>query len=72
LKPTDVKPTYVGESNPTVVLGFGDRTATYKAQPVSLEAGEWHRLGFNYDGAGRVTIYLNGQEIGRGTDAGAG
>jgi len=56
---------------PTIVLGFGDRTVTYKAEPLRLEAGTWYRLGFAYDGVGGVTIYLNGQEIGGGTTADA-
>jgi hypothetical protein len=57
---------------PTVILGFGDRTVTFKAVPVRLEAGSWHHLGFTYDGAGRVTIFLDGIGIGGGTTGDAG
>jgi hypothetical protein len=51
---------------PRVILGFGDRTVNYAAQPVSLEAGRWYRLGFAYDGSGGVRIYLDGRDIGGG------
>lgn len=57
---------------PTVVLGFGDRTATVKARVVDLQAGTWYRLGFSYDGAGTAKITLDGKRIGGGTVAGAG
>ena len=57
---------------PTVVLGLGDRTVTTKAQPVTLEAGTWYRLGFAYDGAGKVTISLNGRQVGAATIPDAG
>ncbi len=57
---------------PTLVLGFGDRTVTIKAQPVALEAGAWRRLGFAYDGAGGVSISLDGREVGRGRIEDAG
>ena len=57
---------------PTVILGLGSETVTHKGKPVTLEAGTWYRLGFAYDGAGRVTIFLNGEEIGGGKTADAG
>ncbi len=57
---------------PTVILGLGGTTATHRGKPVTLEAGTWYRLGFAYDGKGRVTIFLDGEEIGGGTTANAG
>ncbi len=57
---------------PTVILGFGDRTVTYKARPLTLEPGAWHRLGFAYDGAGGVRIFLDGRDVGGGTTENVG
>ncbi len=57
---------------PTVILGFGDRTVTYRARPVGLEPGTWHRLGFAYDGAGGARIFLDGRDIGGGETENAG
>ena len=48
-------------------VGFGNETATFKAKPVRLEEGTWHRLGFSYDGAGTVRILLDGRHIGGGS-----
>jgi hypothetical protein len=57
---------------PTVVLGFGSRTATFTGKSVELQPGTWYRLGFAYNGAGRVTIYLDRRSVGGGTAAEAG
>lgn len=56
---------------PTVILGLGSQTVTHKGKPISLEAGTWYRLGFAYDGSGRVTVFLNGEAIGGGRTADA-
>lgn len=60
------------ELRPRVILGLGNRTVSYTGQPVNPQAGTWHHLGFVYDGAGRVTIYFDGREIGGGMKADAG
>ncbi len=51
---------------PRVILGFGDRTVSFSASPVQLEAGTWYHIGFAHDAAGAVTVYLDGTEIGGG------
>ncbi|HCU34360.1 MAG TPA: hypothetical protein DGT21_02615 [Armatimonadetes bacterium] len=51
---------------PRVILGFGDRTVSFIAAPVQLEAGTWYHIGFVHDAAGAVTVYLDGTEIGGG------
>jgi len=40
---------------PRVILGFGDRTVSFSAAPVQLEAGTWYHIGFAHDAAGAVT-----------------
>ena len=57
---------------PVVVLGFGDRTATFKGKVLKLDVGSWYRLGFAYNGVGGVRMYLDGRHIGGGTVADAG
>lgn len=61
-----------GVLRPTVILGLGNRTVTHKGKPVTLKAGTWCKLGFVYDGGGRVTMFLDGKEIGGGVTADAG
>jgi hypothetical protein len=57
---------------PRVILGFGEETVNYRGAAVTLEPGEWYHLGFAYDGAGEVTIYLDGREIGGGRTGATG
>ena len=57
---------------PIVTLGFGDRTGEHKGEPVELRPGTWYRLAFEYDGGGKVTISLDGRNVGGGTTADAG
>ena len=61
-----------GALRPTVILGLGSQTITHKGKPVTLEAETWYKIGFAYDGKGRVTIFLDGQEIGGGVTPDAG
>ncbi len=52
------------------VLGFGEDSATWHAQPARFEPGEWSHVAFTYDGQGDGRFYRNGMPWGGGYQPG--
>ena len=46
-------------------MGLGARSENWFSDPFPLEAETWHHVAFVYDGAGTVTFFFNGEEVGR-------
>ncbi|WP_347242877.1 LamG-like jellyroll fold domain-containing protein [Thermogutta sp.] len=53
-------------------LGFGQDSAEFISQEVTLQPGRWVHLAFTYDGAGVGRFFLNQQPIGRTVHPGRG
>lgn len=61
-----------GSRRLTLALGVGADSHSWYSQPIKLQPGVWRHIAFTYDARGTVSFHVDGDEVGRSTEAAAG